>query len=135
MHTLDSLKQEYKTLAAAKVAFGIKANSWAALVAKLADPVAVLKAEVAKLKAEIEVLKQPSANAEYQSDYFKSAEAELIYSIVRLDGSDRINALQIGRKHYSDPKKEKQAWRWDESRRLTNPSRRRQFPPKEGSSG
>jgi SMC interacting uncharacterized protein involved in chromosome segregation len=117
MHTIVSLKKQYKTLAAAKTALNLKANSWAALLDKLIDPVAELKTEIAKLKAEIESLKQPTPNTKYQSHYFKSAEAELIYLIVKLDGPDRINALQISRKHYSDPKKAKK-WRNEIANRI-----------------
>lgn len=92
MHTIASLKAEHKTLAAAKATTGVKAASWAALVEKL------------NLQP---VVKPPIG---YQSDYFKSAEAELIYSIVKLDGQDRTKALNITGNHYRDAKKAK-SWR------------------------
>jgi hypothetical protein len=40
MYTIASLKAEHKTLAAAKVAFNLKAKSWAALVEKLTQTIA-----------------------------------------------------------------------------------------------
>jgi hypothetical protein len=91
MYTIASLKAQHKTLAAAKAATGVKAASWAVLVEKL------------NLQPVIEPLG-------YQSDYFKSAEAELIYSIVKLDGQDRTKALNITGNHYRDAKKAK-SWR------------------------
>lgn len=91
MYTIDSLKAEHKTFAAAKAAFKLKASSWAALVDKL-NPLTI-----APING-------------YQSDYFKSAEAELIYSIVKLDGQDRTKALNITGNHYRDAKKAK-SWR------------------------
>jgi hypothetical protein len=118
MHTVASLKKEHKTLAAAKAFHSIKASSWAALADKLNNPpiakptIKGLQARIAELEAENAALKSANSNSEYESDYFKSAEAELIYSIVKLDGADRINALQIGRKHFSDAKKAK-TWRND----------------------
>jgi hypothetical protein len=56
MYTIASLKAQHKTLAAAKAAAGLKASSWAALVAKLNTPT------VAQLQAEIAALKQQLAN-------------------------------------------------------------------------
>ncbi len=91
MYTIASLKAQHKTLAAAKAAHKLKASSWAALADKLNPNPAV---------------KPP----EYQSDYFKSAEAELIYSIVKLDGQDRTRALNITGNHYRDAKTAK-SWR------------------------
>jgi FtsZ-binding cell division protein ZapB len=128
MYTIASLKAEHKTLAAAKAAHGIKASSWAVLADKLNNPqpekpakpvkptIKGLQAQIAELKAENAALKQQSSKdtteieSEYQSDYFKSAEAELIYSIVKLDGEDRMRALQITRSHYNNAKTAKD-WR------------------------
>ena len=54
MYTIASLKSEHKTLAAAKAAHKLKANSWAALVEKLNTPtVAQLQAEIASLKQQL----------------------------------------------------------------------------------
>ena len=91
MYTVASLKAEHKTLAAAKAFHKLKASSWAALADKLNPPTV-----------------KPIDG--YQSDYFKSAEAELIYLIVKLDGQDRTKALSITGNHYRDAKKAK-SWR------------------------
>ncbi|WP_310482596.1 hypothetical protein [Chamaesiphon sp. VAR_48_metabat_403] len=110
MYTVVSLKAEHKTLAAAKAFHKLKASSWAALVEKLSPP--VTEPTIKELQAQITKLKQQLAdyNTGYQSDYFKSAEAELIYSIVKLDGEERTRALHITGSHYRDAKKAK-SWR------------------------
>jgi septal ring factor EnvC (AmiA/AmiB activator) len=133
MYTVAELKKQYKTLAAAKSFYNIKAKSWDALAEKLnaksispepsqtdysketfPDRTAELQAEIDRLKTENAALKQQLVNTksepEYQSDYFKSAEAELIYSLVKLDGEDRMRALRVTRNHYRDAKKAKD-WR------------------------
>lgn len=118
MYTVVSLKAEHKTLAAARAFHKLKANSWAALVEKINNPpiekpsITGLQAQIAKLEAENADLKQQLAgySTGYQSDYFKSAEAELIYSIVKLDGEERTRALHITGNHYRDAKKAK-SWR------------------------
>jgi hypothetical protein len=59
MYTVASLKKEYKTIAAAKTAFNLKAKGWAALVEKLNVPsIEQLQTEIARLTAENEALKQ-----------------------------------------------------------------------------
>jgi hypothetical protein len=63
MHTITSLKQEFKTITAAKQHFGLKARGWQALADKLNqqakdDLIAQLQAEVAQLKQENEALRQ-----------------------------------------------------------------------------
>jgi cell division protein FtsB len=119
MYTIASLKAQHKTLAAAKTAHSLKANSWAALADKLNNPSAAkptikgLQARIAELEAENTALKQQLATAQTSdSDYFVSPTAEIIYSIVKLDGEDRLKALGINRSHYKDPAKAKQ-WRND----------------------
>ncbi len=62
MHSVQGLKQQYKTLAAAKAALGVTARGWDALVAKLnASPTGELdqlRQEIAQLKAQIAQLQQ-----------------------------------------------------------------------------
>jgi hypothetical protein len=62
MHSVQGLKQQYKTLAAAKAALGLTARGWDALVAKLnASPTSELdqlRQENAQLKAQIAQLQQ-----------------------------------------------------------------------------
>ena len=112
MTTAESLKKQYKTFAAAKADKGIKAKSWVALAEKI--NAAGLQARITELEAENAALKQQlaggNAENEYKSEYFKSAEAEMIYSIVKLDGEERMRALNITRNHYSNAKKAKE-WR------------------------
>ncbi len=122
MYTVASLQAQHKTLAAAKAFHDTKASSWAALAEKLNNPKPIkptiksLQARLAELEAENAALKQQlvdrpkTIESDYQSDYFKSAEAELIYSIVKLDGEDRMKALQITRSHYNNAKTAKD-WR------------------------
>jgi hypothetical protein len=65
MYTIQSLKQQYKTLATAKAAFKLKASSWAALIEKLNIPTtAQLQENIAKLEAENAALKQQLATAQ-----------------------------------------------------------------------
>lgn len=54
MHTVESLKATHKTLAKAKAALGIKAQSWKALAEKANGP----DAELQKLRQENEMLRQ-----------------------------------------------------------------------------
>ncbi len=119
MHTIASLKKEYKTLADAKAFHGIKARSWAALADKLNNPkpakptIKVLQAQIAELKAENAALKQLLATAQNtDSDYFVSPTAEIVYSIVKLDGEQRLKALGVNGSHYKDADKAKK-WRND----------------------
>jgi hypothetical protein len=119
MYTIASLKAEHKTLAAAKAAHSIKASSWAALADKLNNPptpkptIKGLQAEVDRLKTENAALKQQLATAQdTESDYFVSPTAEIVYSIVKLDGEQRLKALGINRSHYKDAAKAKK-WRND----------------------
>jgi hypothetical protein len=90
MYTIASLKAEYKTLAAAKAAHGIKTSSWAALADKLNNPkpakltIKELQAWVAELEAENASLKQQLADAQNtDSDYFVSPTAEIVYSALK----------------------------------------------------
>jgi hypothetical protein len=117
MYTVASLKAEHKTLAAAKAAHSIKASSWAALVEKLNNPPVVdstieeLQVQIGKLEAENAELKQQLATAQNtDSDYFVSPEAEIVYSVIKLDGEQRLKALGINRSHYKDADKAKK-WR------------------------
>lgn len=119
MHTVASLKAQHKTLAAAKVATGVKAASWAALVDKLNNPkpakptIKGLQAQVAELKAENTSLKQQLITAQStDSDYFVSPTAEIVYSIVKLDGEQRLKALGVNGSHFKDASKAKK-WRND----------------------
>jgi hypothetical protein len=65
MHTIASLKKEYKTLVAAKTAFNLKAKSWADLVEKLNAPsIEQLQTEIARLNAENKSLKQQLTEAQ-----------------------------------------------------------------------
>ena len=124
MYTIASLKAEYKTLAAAKVAHNIKASGWVALVDKLNNPPIVnppiakptikgLQAQITELKAENKDLKQQLIAAQNtESDYFVSPDAEIVYSIIKLDGEQRLKALGINRTHYKNPDKAKK-WRND----------------------
>jgi PhoPQ-activated pathogenicity-related protein len=112
MYTIASLKQQHKTLAAAKTFHNLKAKSWAALLEKLNTPsIKSLQLKIDRLQSENTALKQQLAAAQTtESDYFVSPTAEIIYSIVKLDGEDRLKALGINRSHYKDPAKAKQ-WR------------------------
>ena len=119
MHTIDSLKKQYKTLAATKTALGVKAKSWADLIDKIStaptpsvDPtIEQLRAQIAKLEAENAELKQQLITAQNtDSDYFVSPEAEIVYSVIKLDGEQRLKALGINRSHYKDADKAKK-WR------------------------
>jgi hypothetical protein len=127
MHTPASLKAEHKTLSAAKAVYTIKAASWKALadklngtdkptkkpqsVAELKSTVKNLQQRIQQLEAEIVALQQPSTAAKgTDSDYFISPEAEIIYSIIKLDGESRLKALGVNRTHYRDAKKAKE-WR------------------------
>jgi hypothetical protein len=114
MYTVASLKAEHKTLAAAKAAHKLKARSWADLVVKLKpDPIVELQAEIDCLKAENASLKQQLATAQNtDSDYFVSPAAEIVYSIVKLDGEQRLKALGVNGSHYKDADKAKK-WRND----------------------
>lgn len=62
MHSVQGLKQQYKTLAAAKAALGVTARGWDALVAKLnaspASELDQLRQEIAQLKAQVAQLQQ-----------------------------------------------------------------------------
>ncbi len=62
MTTAENLKKQYKTFAAAKVAKGFKAKSWAALAEKINT--ANLQVEIDRLKAENAALKQQLATAQ-----------------------------------------------------------------------
>jgi hypothetical protein len=127
MHTPASLKAEHKTLSAAKAAYTIKAASWQALadklnltqsVAELKSTVKNLQQQLQKLEAELVALRQPSTTAKgTDSDYFISPEAEIIYSIIKLDGESRLKALGVNRTHYRDAKKAKE-WRNNLARKV-----------------
>lgn len=109
MTTAESLKKQFKTFKEAKEFHNLKAKSWAALAEKLNATLYI--ARIAELEAENAALKQQLATAQTtESDYFVSPTAEIIYSIVKLDGEDRLKALGINRSHYKDPAKAKQ-WR------------------------
>jgi hypothetical protein len=114
MHTISSLKAQYKTLAAAKAAHKLKARSWADLVEKIKpDPIVELQAEIDRLKAENASLKQQLTTAQNtDSDYFVSPTAEIVYSIVKLDGEQRLKALGVNGSHFRDAGKAKK-WRND----------------------
>ena len=118
MYTVVSLKTEHKTLAAAKAFHKLKASSWAALVEKLNNPptapsIKTLQARIAELEAENNNLKQQLITAQNtESDYFVSPTAEIVYSIIKLDGEQRLKALGINRSHYKDNDKAKK-WRND----------------------
>jgi cell division protein FtsB len=119
MYTVASLKAEHKTLAAAKAALNLKATSWAGLVEKLntvtsQEPsIRELQAQIAKLEAENASLKQQLVAAQNtDSDYFVSPDAEIVYSIIKLDGDQRLKALGINRSHYKNSDKAKK-WRND----------------------
>jgi hypothetical protein len=70
MHTTQSLKQQYKTLAAAKAQLGLKAKGWQALADKLNQPsgkdaiaqLEQLRLENAALKQQLDALKLQVAN-------------------------------------------------------------------------
>ena len=115
MYTVASLKTEHKTLAAAKAFHKFKASSWAALVEKLNPQpnIKELQTQIAKLEAENASLKQLLIAAQNtDSDYFVSPTAEIVYSIVKLDGEQRLKALGINRTHYKNSDKAKK-WRND----------------------
>jgi hypothetical protein len=115
MYTVVSLKAEHKTLAAAKAFHGKKASSWVALVEKLNPQpnIKELQAQIAKLEAENASLKQQLAAAQNtESDYFVSPDAEIVYSIIKLDGEQRLKALGINKSHFKDSDKAKK-WRND----------------------
>ncbi len=114
MYTIVSLKAEHKTLAAAKAFHKLKARSWADLVEKIKpDPILELQAEIDRLKAENASLKQQLITAQNtDSDYFVSPTAEIVYSIVKLDGEQRLKALGVNGSHYKDADKAKK-WRND----------------------
>ena len=118
MYTVVSLKAEHKTLAAAKAFHKLKAISWAALVEKLnpspIEPtIKELQTQVTQLKAENASLKQQLIAAQNtESDYFVSPDAEIVYSIIKLDGEQRLKALGINRTHYKNSDKAKK-WRND----------------------
>lgn len=67
MYTINQLKADHKTLAAAKAYFGLKARSWEALADKLGQSqepsdqglIAELRATIARLEGEIQSLQQP----------------------------------------------------------------------------
>jgi hypothetical protein len=110
MHTVKSLKAEYKTLATAKAAHGIRANSWQALADKINPPLN-LQQRVQELEAENLMLRQQLASlSKSESSYFVSSEAAIIYSVIELDGEPRLKALGINKTHYRDTKKAKE-WR------------------------
>jgi cell division protein FtsB len=119
MHTIASLKAEYKTLAAAKATFRLKARSWADLVEKIKpDPIVELQAEIDRLKAENAALKQQLTTAQNtDSDYFVSPEAEIVYSIINLDGEQRLKALGVNKTHYKNSDKAKK-WRNDLAKKV-----------------
>jgi hypothetical protein len=119
MHTAASLRKEYKTLAVAKADKGVKASSWAALADKLnaiVEPIASpnikeLQTQIAKLTAENLELKQQLSTAQStDSDYFVSPQAEIVFSIIKLDGEQRLKALGINKSHYKNSDKAKK-WR------------------------
>ena len=115
MYTVASLKAEHKTLAAAKAFHKLKASSWAALVEKLNPQpnIKELQAQIVKLEAENASLKQQLIAAQnIESDYFVSPDAEIVYSIIKLDGEQRLKALGINRTHYKNSDKAKK-WRND----------------------
>jgi cell division protein FtsB len=123
MYTIASLKAEHKTLSAAKVVHSIKASSWAALVEKLNKPkpkpkpkkptIKSLQAQITELQAENADLRQQLATAQStDSDYFVSPTAEIVYSIVKLDGEQRLKALGVNGSHFRDADKAKK-WRND----------------------
>ena len=119
MYTIASLKAEHKTLAAAKAAHKLKAVSWAALVDKLNNPksakptIKSLQARVTELEIENAALTQQLATAQSSdSDYFVSPTAEIVYSIVKLDGEQRLKALGVNGSHFRDTDKAKK-WRND----------------------
>jgi hypothetical protein len=118
MYTVVSLKAEHKTLAAAKAFYKLKASSWAVLVEKLnpspIEPtIKELQTQVTQLKAENASLKQQLIAAQnIESDYFVSPDAEIVYSIIKLDGEQRLKALGINRTHYKNSDKAKK-WRND----------------------
>jgi hypothetical protein len=119
MYTVVSLKAEHKTLAAAKAFHGKKASSWAALVEKINNPpiekptIKGLQAQITELKAENKDLKQQLIAAQNtESDYFVSPTAEIVYSIVKLDGEQRLKALGVNGSHFKDATKAKK-WRND----------------------
>jgi hypothetical protein len=124
MYTVASLKAEHKTLAVAKAFHKLKASSWAALVDKLKNPpiakptIKGLQAQITELKAENKNLKQQLITAQNtESDYFVSPTAEIVYSIVKLDGEQRLKALGVNRSHYKDGDKAKK-WRNDLAARV-----------------
>ena len=115
MYTVASLKAQHKTLAAAKAFHKLKAASWAALADKLNPQpnIAELQAQIVKLEAENIALKQQLITAQTtDSDYFVSPTAEVVYSIINLDGEQRLKALGINRTHYKNSDKAKK-WRND----------------------
>ncbi len=118
MYTVASLKQEHKTLVIAKAFYSIKASSWVTLAEKLNPPLAKptingLQAQITRLEAENSELKQQLAAAQNtDSDYFISPQAEIVFSIVKLDGEQRLKALGINKSHYKNPDKAKK-WRND----------------------
>jgi cell division protein FtsB len=118
MYTIASLKQQHKTLALAKAAHNIKARSWADLVEKIKLPaidptVEELQAQIVKLEAENIALKQQLIAAQNtDSDYFVSPDAEIVYTIINLDGEQRLKALGINKSHFKDSDKAKK-WRND----------------------
>ena len=118
MYTFVSLKTEHKTLAAAKAFHKLKASSWAALVEKLNNPptapsIKTLQARIAELEAENNNLKQQLITAQNtESDYFVSPTAEIVYSIIKLDGEQRLKALGVNGSHFKDVAKAKK-WRND----------------------
>jgi cell division protein FtsB len=119
MHTVASLKKQHKTLAAAKAFHSLKARSWADLVAKINPDLTIeLRAEIDRLKAENAELKQQLAIAQNtDSDYFVSPQAEIVYSIIKLDGEQRLKALGINKSHFKDANKAKK-WRNDIAKKV-----------------
>jgi hypothetical protein len=110
MHTAKSLKAEHKTLAAAKSAHSTKAKSWQALADKLNTPtIESLQQKIKELEAR---LAKDNAPEPFESAYFISPEAEIVYSIVELDGEERLKALGVNKLHFKDPEKAKK-WRND----------------------
>lgn len=120
MHTVATLKAQHKTLAAAKAFHHLKANSWAALAEKLNPQPSIkeLQAEIDRLKVENAALKQQLATAQNtDSDYFVSPEAEIVYSIINLDGEQRLKALGVNKTHYKNSDKAKK-WRNDLAKKV-----------------
>jgi hypothetical protein len=123
MYTVASLKAEHKTLASAKAVHKLKATSWAALVEKLnpspIEPtIKELQTQITQLKAENASLKQQLIAAQNtESDYFVSPDAEIVYSIIKLDGEQRLKALGINKSHYKDSDKAKK-WRNDIAKKI-----------------